>query len=59
MKDSHALVVTAQDNMLRKLQESNALLDEIQKGLNDYLEKKRLFFARYVCWPGETRERES
>ena len=43
--------------MLGKLQESNTLLDEIQKGLNDYLEKKRLFFARYVCLAGE-RERE-
>ena len=44
--DSHALVVTAQENMLGKLNESNKLLEEIQKGLNDYLEKKRLFFPR-------------
>ncbi|XP_063858635.1 dynein axonemal heavy chain 3-like isoform X1 [Scylla paramamosain] len=47
VKDPHALVATQQPNMLPRLHECNRLLEEIQKGLNDYLEKKRLFFPRF------------
>lgn len=47
LQDTHVLVATGQWNMLKSLKECNTLLDEIQKGLNDYLEKKRLFFPRY------------
>ncbi|KAM4697749.1 dynein axonemal heavy chain 3 [Rhinophrynus dorsalis] len=47
VKDTRVLVVTKQENMLERLQESNVLLEDIQKGLNSYLEKKRLFFPRF------------
>ncbi|XP_033631251.1 dynein heavy chain 3, axonemal-like [Asterias rubens] len=47
IKDTKALICTAQPNMLGRLQESNQLLEEIQKGLNNYLEKKRLYFPRF------------
>ncbi len=47
LKDTHALVATEQPNMLGRLQESNTFLEEIQQGLNSYLESKRLFFPRY------------
>jgi dynein heavy chain len=46
--DKHVLIATDYENMLELLSESNTVLNEIQKGLNDYLEKKRLFFPRYV-----------
>lgn len=46
VKDAHCLAATDQNNMLGRLNESNVLLEEIQKGLNNYLEKKRLFFPR-------------
>ena len=48
VKDTHCLVATGQPNMLDRLLEANTLLDEIQKGLNAYLEKKRLYFPRWA-----------
>ena len=42
------LVACNIQGVLEKLTDSNGLLDKINKGLNAYLEKKRLFFPRYV-----------
>lgn len=41
------LAVIKIPNLIQRLSESNVLLEEIQKGLSDYLEKKRLFFPRF------------
>lgn len=38
--------VCASQKLLDQLVESNKLLDSVQKGLADYLETKRLAFAR-------------
>uniref|UniRef100_A0A670IKF9 Dynein axonemal heavy chain 12 n=1 Tax=Podarcis muralis TaxID=64176 RepID=A0A670IKF9_PODMU len=41
------LAATSLTGLLEKLQNCNELLDKIMRGLNAYLEKKRLFFPRF------------
>lgn len=49
-ENTGVLAATNMPDMLNLFKNCNSLLDDIQKGLNDYLEKKRLFFPRFSIY---------
>ncbi|GBG33042.1 Dynein heavy chain 7, axonemal [Hondaea fermentalgiana] len=53
MEDLNVMAVFQQEGLLPKLKRANEMLDEIQKGLADYLNAKRVFFPRFFFLSNE------
>jgi dynein heavy chain len=47
VKDSRAMIVVSKENLLENLVDCVSHLEVVNKGLNEYLEKKRLYFPRF------------
>ena len=47
VKEPEVVKVGQRDGIITDMKRANEMLDTIQKGLNDYLETKRLYFARF------------
>lgn len=47
VNNRRVLEATDYPNLLQLLNNCSVMFEQIQKGLNEYLEKKRLFFPRY------------
>ena len=48
VENPQILIIIEYPDIMSTLQKCNAILEGIEKGLNEYLEKKRLIFPRYV-----------
>lgn len=53
IEDLSVMAVFKQEGFLPKLKRANEMLDEIQKGLADYLNAKRVFFPRFFFLSNE------
>ena len=55
LKDStNVKVVCNKEGLLAKINESNEWLEQVEKGLNDYIEKKKVLFPRFYFLSNET-----